>query len=259
MKKRNTFFIIILTIAFGSAILYFVVNKSEPTLELRDYDPKLGIVSISNYVIRNGDTIFHGNFSKYNKKGIKVAEGNFTNGHLQGKCIYYYDNGKIESIEYRKKGEINEECFFYNPNGLIEKYVIYDDFGKPSFIISFDEKGVKKYTGYPMLEVYQYRFTHQKQYNIKNKQILKVGDTLKYKYLIANIPTAKRTLKIQNISIGETKVKRIITKKPPVGIDVAEIIIKKGINKIRAIVKYDFHDKITPTLNDTVSFEVEVQ
>jgi hypothetical protein len=254
MKKK---YLLISAIIIGLVVLHFYF-KQEKVYTLKEYSPSGSLTGISDYVIRNGDTIFHGKFINYSEKGIKIAEGKFINNEPNGICSYYYDSGKIESVHYRKNSKITEESFFYNPNGLLEKYAIYDDFGKSSFIINFDEKGVQKYTGYPMLEVYQYRFTHQKQYNIKNKQILKVGDTLKYKYLIANIPTAKRTLKIQNISIGEAKVKRIITRKPPVGIDVAEIIIKKGINKIRAIVKYDFYDKITPALNDTVSFEIEV-
>jgi hypothetical protein len=256
--NRKHKIIVLLTIIVLSWVFGFFYLKTEKLYSLKQYYPDTKQTDMSEYVIRNGDTIFQGKFINYNEKGIKIAEGQFIDNEPNGICSYYYDSGKIESVHYRKNSKIIEESFFYNPNGLLEKYAIYDDFGKSSFIISFDEKGVKKYTGYPMLEVYQYKFTHKKQYNIKTEQVLKVGDTLKYKYLVANIPNAKRSLKIENISLDNTIVKRIITKKPPVGIDVKEIIIKKGINTIRAIVKYEFEDKITPTFNDTISFKVEV-
>jgi hypothetical protein len=246
----TTFFILLVALIF-----YF---KHEKVHTLKEYNHSGSLSGIHEYVLRNGDTIFNGKFINYNEKGIKIAEGQFLNNEPNGICSYYYDSGKIECVHYRKNSKITEESFFYNPKGLLEKYAIYDDFGKSSFIISYDEKGVKKYSGYPMLEVYQRKLTHNKQHNIKNEQVLKVGDTLKYKYLLANIPKAKRSLKIQNTSIDNEKVKRIITKKPPIGIDVEEIITKKGKNKIIAIVKYEFEDKITPTLKDTISFEVDV-
>ena len=79
-----------------------------------------------------------------------------------------------------------------------------------------------------------------------------------HQYIVANIPNAKRSFNIENISIDKAKVKRTITQKPPTTIEVKEILIKKGKNPIRAVVKYEFKDKIIPAIKDTVSFNVEV-
>lgn len=257
-KMKNKIILAAISFTLITVLILLFYFKDEKVYILKEYNSSGRLSGIHEYVIRKGDTIFQGKFTNYNEKGIKIAEGQFINNEPNGICSYYYDNGKIESIHYRKNSKITEESFFYNPNGLLEKYAIYDDFGKSSFIISFDEKGVTKYSGYPMLEVYQYKFTHEKQHNTKKKQILKVGDTLKYKYLVANIPNTKRNFKVENLDILDSKIERTITKTLPIRINVEEVLVKKGINRIRAIVNYKFQDKITPTLTDTISFKVEV-
>ncbi|QYS92429.1 hypothetical protein JJC04_08320 [Flavobacterium covae] len=106
---------------------------------------------------------------------------------------------------------------------------MYDDFGKSFFIIYYNEKGnVTKYKGYPQLETYQYKFSHPEQFKIKEQQYLKVGDKLKYSYLIANIPNAKRSFKIENISVDNSKVKRTLKHIEPCQWDVEEILTKKA-------------------------------
>lgn len=126
-------------------------------------------------------------------------------------------------------------------------------------MISFDEYGnVKNYKGYPLMEIYQYKISNKEQFKTKTNQMLKIGDLLKYQYLIANIPTTKRIFKIENIGLDNTRVQRAIRQNPPIGIDVEEILTQKGINTIRAIVQYKFNDKKKTVINDTVSFEVEV-
>lgn len=249
--------ILLLTITILSWLVVFFSFKYDKVYTLKQYFPDTKITDISHYIIRNGDTIFHGKFIQYNELGIKIAEGNFVNGHIKGKCLYYYNNGNLESVHYRENSKITSESTFYDTIGLINKYVMYDDFGKYCFTISYDEKGVREYEGYPLLEIYQYKFTHKKQYN-KTEQVLKVGDTLKYQYLLANLPNTKRSFKVENISIDNKKVKRTIKHNPPIKVEVKEVLIKKGINTIRAIVKYEFKDKITPVFKDTISFEVKV-
>jgi hypothetical protein len=135
---------------------------------------------------------------------------------------------------------------------------MYDEQGKEVFIIYFDEKGATKYDGYFQIETYQYKFANKKQFNITKDQNLKVGDTLKYSYLIANIPNSKRIFKIENINIDNSKVKRILKYVPPAQIDVEELLTKKGKNVIRSIVQYKFNDKVTPVFTDTLYFEVKV-
>jgi hypothetical protein len=139
------------------------------------------------------------------------------------------------------------------------KYLMYDDFGILDFLIRYDELGnMKSYEGLPLIEIYQYKIANKEQFKTKIEQHLKVGDTLKQHYLIANIPNAKRTLKIENQGVDNTKVYRTIKKISQTGLEVKEILIKKGTNKIRTIVKYEFNDKEKSVINDTVSFEVEV-
>ncbi|MCV9930536.1 hypothetical protein OIU83_22945 [Flavobacterium sp. LS1R49] len=254
MKKK--YIIIVFSVILGLIVLLFYFNVDK-VYTLKEYSSTGKLIGTNEYVIKNGDTILHGKFINYDEKGIKIAEGQFVDGHIKGKCIYYYDNGKVETIQF-KNGKITEESIYYNQDGLIENYTMYDDFGKSSFIISYDEKGVREYKGYPLLEVYQYMFTHKKQYNIKTEQVLKVGDTLKYQYLLANLPNTKRNFKVENMSADNEKVKRTIKHNPPTKVNVEEVLIKKGTNIIRAIVKYDFEDKISPAFNDTISFEVNV-
>jgi hypothetical protein len=76
--------------------------------------------------------------------------------------------------------------------------------------------------------------------------------------VLANIPSAKRSFKIENVGIDNSKIKRIMKQVPATEIDVEEVLTKKGINTIRAIVQYKFDDKVTPVLTDTISFDVNV-
>jgi len=50
--------------------------------------------------------VYEGNKQSYNKKGILTSKVNFKNGSLIGECIYYYDNGKLQSIfQYDERDE----------------------------------------------------------------------------------------------------------------------------------------------------------
>lgn len=258
MKNRHKLIVLILLIIIIGFIILFFFLKDEKVYVLKKYDPQTKGTTSIEYIIKNGDTIFQGKYIYFNEQGNKISEGNFIDGHIKGKTINYYDNGKIESIVYHKNPEIIEEGTYYYRNGMIESYIMYDDFGKSSFIISFDEKGPKKYDGHALLEIYQYKFNHKREYNINTDQILKVGDTLKYKYLVANIPNTVHTFEIENVGIHNTKVNRVITKRAPVEVDVKEILTKKGINTIRAVARYKFNDTIVPSIIDTISFKVKV-
>jgi len=255
---KNKYKILLITFFVSIVWLAFFYFRDEKVHVLKQYFPDVKITDSSEYVIRNGDTVFQGRFVQYNEKGIKIAEGNFINGHIEGECIYYYDSGKIESIHYKKNGKITLDSKFYDTTGLMNKYVLYDDIGKPSFIIRFDEKGATKYEGYFQLEIYQYKFSHKKEFSSTEDQYLKVGDTLKYKYIVANIPNAKRDFKVENIGVDNSKVKRTIKELYPTQINVEEVLIKKGKNTIRSIVQYKFNDKVTPIFKDTIYFNVNV-
>ncbi|KQB38375.1 hypothetical protein [Flavobacterium aquidurense] len=257
--NRKYKIILLLAIIVISWVLVCFYFKNEKVYTLKEYDPNTKQIDISEYVIRSGDTIFEGKFTQYNKKGNKIAEGNFVNGHIKGKSIYYFDNGIIESIHYRKNSTITEESIYNYPNGMVKKYLMYDDFGILDFLIRYDELGnVKSYEGLPLIEIYQYKIANPEEFKRKIEQYLKIGDTLKQQYLVANIPNAKRSIKIENLDIDNTKAKRTFKKTSQTGIEIKELLIKKGINTIRAVVRYEFNDKDKTVINDTISFKVDV-
>lgn len=255
MKKQ---YILALTILLG-LIIFFFYFKNEKVRVLEEYSSSGKLIGTNEYVIKYGDTILQGKFVQYNEKGIKIAEGQFLENEPNGKCSYYYDDGKIESISYRKNSKVDLECTYYNQNGSARKYVMCNDGGEPKFIIEFDEKIVKRYTGYVTYPLKQFKLRNNEAIEITLKDTLNVGDVIKYEYLLANIPNAKRTFKIETEGVDNSKVKRTITKKAPTRVIVEEVLTKKGLNRIKAITQYTFEDKVTPVKNDTVSFDVEVR
>ncbi|AEW85550.2 hypothetical protein V8245_00965 [Flavobacterium columnare] len=256
-KKHKILLPLLIIVVFGALIFIFYFKKQK-VYTSKEYNSNGQLIGVNEYAVRNNDTILQGKFERYNDRGIIISKGQFLNDETYGKCFYYYDNGKIKSIYFRKSSKINLECLFYTENSLPEKYIMCDDLGKTAFVIHFDEKGVTKYNGYFQIETYQYKFSHPEQFKIKEQQYLKVGDKLKYSYLIANIPNAKRSFKIENISVDNSKVKRTLKHIEPCQWDVEEILTKKGKNTIRSIVKYEFKDKVTPVFIDTLSFDIEV-
>lgn len=239
--------------------MFLLFNKDKKSKVLTHYSQDTKQTEYLEYVIRNGDTVFHGKFTTYNEKKIKIAEGNMVDGHVKGKCIYYYDNGAIKSIFYRKDDKVNEESTKYYLNGKVKRYTMYDPMGLATFVINFDENGdVKDYDGYPIIEIYQFGFSHREKFPTKKEQYLKVGDTIKYKYLIANIPNSKQNFFIESLGLDNSKIQRIIKKTPATETDVAEIATKQGLNTISGIVKYEFNDKRKTVIQDTISFDVMV-
>ncbi|WP_105195226.1 hypothetical protein, partial [Flavobacterium columnare] len=230
-KKHKILLSLLLIIVF--AVLIFVFSfKEEKVYTSHEYNSNGQLIGINEYIIRNNDTILQGKFERYNDKGILISKGEFINGHINGKCSYYDDDGKIEEIHFRKNKDITLESTFYNSKGFIQKYISYDYLGNYFFTIHFDEKGVTKYNGYFQIETYQCKFSHPEQFKIKEQQYLKVGDKLKYSYLIANIPNAKRSIKIENMSVDNSKVKRTLKHIEPCQWNVEEVLTKKGKNTI---------------------------
>lgn len=259
MNRNKKIFLVLLTIIALVIIALFFFFKKEKIQILKRYDTKTKETTTLEYIIKDKDTIFDGKFICYDAKGNKKYEGIFVNGNIRGKSIYYFSNGIIESIDYMKNSKITEESTYNFPNGNIKKYLIYDDLGIPTFIIRFDEKGnIKNYEGYPLLEIYQYKIANKEKFKTKINQYLKVGDTLKHQYLIAYIPNAKRSVKIENIDADDAKAKPTFKKTSQIRIDVKEILTTKGINTINAVVKYEFNDKEKTVINDTISFQIKV-
>lgn len=255
---KNKIALIILFISITGLVLFYYYVDNSKVYTLKEYNSTRKLIKTHEYIIKNGDTILQGKFLNYNEKGIKIAEGQFINNEPNGICSYYYDNGKIESVFYRKNSKINLECTYYNQSGLIDKYIMCDTIGKTAFIIKFDNKVVKMYDGYSILPMGLYKLSNKKQYEVKKGDVLKVGDTIRYYSLVANIPNAKRSFKIENIGIDNSKNKRVIKSKLPTEIIVEEVLTKKDLNRIEITAQYTFDDKVTPALNKTVSFDIHV-
>lgn len=258
MKSKYRIALLVLVIIISGIIIHNHCFDDKKVYTLKEYSLAGKLIGTNEYIIRNGDTILNGKFIKYNEEGIKIAEGQFVNNEPTGICSYYYDIGKIKSVYYRKDSKVNLECTHYDQSGLINKYILCDSIGKTAFIIKFEDKVVKMYDGYSIWPVKQYKIVNKKQTEIKAEDVLKVSDTIRYNYLVANIPNAKRSIKIENISVDNSKVKRVIKSKLPAEIIVEEVLTKKGLNRIKAIVQYTFNDKVTPVKNDTVSFDIYV-
>lgn len=255
MKKKYIIGFVVLL----SLIVLFFYYKNEKVYVSKEYSSSGKLIGTNEYVIRDGNPVVHGKFVNYNEKGIKISEGQFVDDEPKGVCSYYFDDGKIESVYYRKNSKIDLEAQYYYPNGEIRKYVMCNDYGEPKFIIDFNEKTVKKDDGFATYPVEQYKIVKGEKYKIETGDVLKVGDIIEYDYLLANIPYTKRTFKIETDGIDNSIIKRTITKKAPTRIIVKEVLTKKGLNRIKAITRYRFDDKVTPVKNDTVSFDVYVK
>ncbi|GEC77707.1 hypothetical protein [Flavobacterium aquatile] len=260
LKKLNNKQIIIFIAAIVGIILCikFFYIKNEVYI-LKQYNQAGQLIGTNEYIIRNGDTIMQGKFVNYNDKGVKISEGQFVDNDVYGNCKYFYGNGKIEEIHFRKNKDITLESKWNYPNGQLERYVMNTHFGEPIFIIKYDKRNiVHSYKGNPQLEIYQHKINIENHEVKQNNVSLKIGDTLKYSYIVANIPNAERSFTIENVGVQNAKTKRILKSIPPTQIDVKEVLIKKGVNTIRSIVKYEFKDKVTPVFIDTLSFDVNV-
>jgi hypothetical protein len=256
-KNNRRIEIFLILIIVGGFIIFFLFPKNKKGV-IEDYNKNNGIKTTYEYVIKNDDTILHGKFKEYNKSGIKISEGAYVNNEIVGKYTHYYENGIIETEQFKKSSKKTIEGIWYNSKGQIETYAMYDDFGKPCFLIKDMDKEVLRHKGYPLVETYQYKLSNKKRFDIKTEQHLKVGDVLKYNYLLANIPNTKKSFKIENLGLDNNIIKRTTKKTSPINIEVEEILIKKGQNTVRAVVEYKFNDKATPFLKDTVIFNVMV-
>lgn len=258
-NKFKTVLIIAIIILLG-IIMLLIFSKQDKHVLTR-YDNHSKMTHVFEYIVKNGDTIIHGKSTKYNKKGNKIAEGKFVNNEAVGKWIYYFDNGNVEVIHYRLGNKKIAESIYNYSDGKIRKYVLYDEFKKPVFVVRFGENGnVQSYDGLPLIEIYQFKIANKEKFKLDVDQHLKVGDTLRYKYLIANIPGTRRGFKIESAGVdNNAKITRKIRNRLPMIIDVEEVLNKRGTNTISAIVQYEFSDKGKVVIKDTVSFEVDVR
>lgn len=250
MKIKIKTIIITLVVIFAISIFYMYYSENKIYV-LKEYNNSGKLLGTNEYILKNGDTIFNGKFVNYNENGVKISEGQFIDNELFGKCVYYFDNGKVESVQFKKDSKTVLEDFWYDKDGKIEQYTLYDLEGKPILIINYDKDGVvSKFKGIPLKQINEDKFNLEQHF--------KVGEVLKYQYLIANIPNTKRSFKIENVGVNQTTIKRVVKHIEPAEFNVEEVLKKKGLNTFKLIVKYDFNDKITPVLSDTITFNIKV-
>lgn len=247
MISNAKFMLVAGAVSIAVIIILFYLELNDKKGILKGYDGAGNLTSEFEFIVLDNDTIINGGFKKYNNKGTKIAEGQFVNDEPFGVCRYYDDSGNLEVVHFRKNSKVTLESTFYNSTGLLTKYVAYDNDGKPFFIIQFDEKGATRYDGNFQIAVPP-----------NHNRYLKVGDTLKYSYIVANIPNAIRNITIENVGVDKANIGRAIRKVEPCQIDVKEVMVKKGKNTIRSMVRYEFRDNMTPIFTDTLSIDVEV-
>lgn len=258
MKTKYKIIVATFLIGLFIVIILFIFFKDNKTHILKRYYPESKEIYESEYIIRNEDTVFQGKTIIYSSKGIKIAECNFINDTLNGKYISYYDTGKIKYMKYMLNDKRKAEILWNYPNGQTEKYALFSTFKEPIFIINFDNKGPIYYEGHVLENIYFGKFNTKKKSNSCENKCYKVGDTLIHQYLVANIPDAKRSFKIESSDINNLKIKRTITQKLPTTIEVKEVLTTKGKNTIKAVVKYEFMDNIMPPIINTLSFDINV-
>ena len=237
---------------FVLGFVFFSCRREDKINVLKDYFSNGKIESEYQYIIKNGDTILDGKYVSYYENGAKKTEGQYVNNHLKGKFITYFENGNIKISDYVLNSKVNLESIWNYSNGRIERYVLMDDYGSANFIVKFDKEGiVKSSQGMPIFEFYHFKE--------KNKKELKIGDVLAYKYMVANIPNAKRkfTINLENFD-NKQIVRKIVTKEPTI-IEVEETVVKKGHNIIRAKVEIEFNDKFKTIIKDSISFDFFVK
>jgi len=243
MFKKYIGFLLCITVFFGSC----KTENKENNVFTKKFPEENKIVQYS-YILRGIDTVIQGKFIVYNKNKQKLAIGNYYNDKLSGKYTNYFSNGNISQIKYYDKDIIVGDRIFNYADGEVRKYVFHDYKSDPVFIVRFDKNGnVKSYEGKPLLDL--------KYLGKIDLDSLKTGDKLKYAFVLADVPTAKKTLNIQLLGYDNSKINRVIGARNKSEIEVEERIVKKGKNSVKAILKFTFNDSLRTTITDSIKFD----
>lgn len=244
--KRNSkiFYFTFILLLFS----FCTKSKKIDKIRLPVSDSSYGIYEIK---IKNTDTILDGNFHIYTNNNILKRSGTFVNNEFYGLYKNYFNNGNVESIMYRNNGKDIGEATWYNEDGKLNDYKFYDKYGNLNFYIMYDTNGkISKAKGKVLFEIYQSLLIN-KEFNI--------GDTIKYQLTYPNIPKTSISLNIELLDFDNSKIERQITKIEPVVVQYKDIAVKKGLNTIRASIKYNFLDEKNITISDTISFKYMVK
>jgi hypothetical protein len=89
---------------------------------------------------------------------------------------------------------------------------------------------------------------------------LKVGDTIKYGFIIPNIPDVKKTFNVRLLDYEDDhKIIREVKNLEPVGIMIKEKILKEGKNSFRGKLKLEFNDIKRTIIEDSLELTFEIK
>lgn len=248
MYKTLSVFLII-----SSCLILFSCQKNDKQAKLIKYYPKENKIVEFSYLLKGNDTIIDGEVTYYSKdRKIILGKAYYKNGLLNGRYTGYYTDGKIKQIvNYRNDTIVGDRVYNYS-DGNIERYILHDDSGRVAFIVKFDNNGnVIKRQGFPLVDVE----------NIGKKTLdsLKLGDSLKYSYYLANIPTSKCSFIIKSLNFDDKKNQRRISSRKNCRITVDEKVNRVGKNSIIAKLKFEFSDSNKTIIVDSLRFDYYVK
>lgn len=207
------------------------------------------------YIIQENDTVFTGTFYIYDENGNIKRKGQNVNNKFYGVYCDYYPDGKIESKRFRSDNRDVGEITWYRKDGILEKYNFLDDLDRVNFIAKYDEKGnIKDANGLILIEVNQFKLRQQNP-----NLYYKIGDSIKYKFMLPNIPNTTKKFDFKLKDFDNSKIKRFVKKIEPVSVEVIDIASKRGRNIIEAHVEYKFNDETKIVLKDSLFFEYNVK
>lgn len=243
---KNSFLIIV----FVNLFLFQCDVNKEKRKQLKRTD-KNGEIEKFEYFISNNDTIIDGIYEKKYGNGNLKVKGGFKFNELHGYLTFFKKNGHKEKTSLMDSGYKLETSLF-DKKGKLNKYLLYDYEENLRFIISYSNKTVVKYDGLPIFRALK----DKGDINYFNSEI-KVDDVLIYKIVVANIPYAKRSIKV--ISNHRNNEIYLVYQNDSTLITVEDTNHEKGMYSIKYAVEYKFNDHVTPILSDTLAVKYIVK
>lgn len=119
-----------------------IYEEGEDSWLIKSFYPSGKIeVSYTDTVIENKEVKY---LNQFYENGQLMIEGGYINGSLKyGTWVYYYENGKIESIKTYSENELDGIYKYFHDNGQLWTERIYNDGKLWNIISNYDRKGKK--------------------------------------------------------------------------------------------------------------------
>ena len=98
------------------------IKESESNCEAENYQKHFYHCNLINYWLKDGKQIVingTGEYLSYHDNGILQVRGEYLNRERSGNWTWYYNNGKLQTIEYYKNGNQDSAFESYYINGQI--------------------------------------------------------------------------------------------------------------------------------------------